>query len=359
VHLAWFERALGLILILLPLQDLFFTALFPQADRGTVQIPLRRVFWRGMRAVAGGPGKRQQTALSYTGPVMIVLHAGSWVVLLMVGFALIYWPVAGQIIRGPSTSDGGFATALYFSGYSFTTLGTGDVVATQSLYRLSSVFEALLGFTTITLSLTYFLAVYAALVRRSALALTIQGQTEGTGEAARLLQHLGAGDDFSGAGSEIGLLADALFNVLESHRYYPILRYFHFRDQRNSLPRLLFVALDTATLILSALDSERDRRFIESATVTGLWYGTLAALEELCTSLVGHVEPQTIGDTSAWRSDYEAAVGRLRAHGIRTVADLKAGADHYVELRGMWQPALTAIAHYLAYETITPSGRVT
>lgn len=60
---------------------------------------------------------------------------------------------------------------FYYSGYSLTTLGTGDIVPKTATYRLLTVLEAVLGFSTFTRTLTYFLSVYSALRQRNVFAL--------------------------------------------------------------------------------------------------------------------------------------------------------------------------------------------
>jgi len=206
----------------------------------------------------------------------VTVNVAAWALLLAVGFAFIDWPALGSAIRasrGPTPT--GFATALYYSGYALTTLGTGDIVAKTDLYRLLMVAEAALGFSTITLILTYFLSVYNALTRRDTFALSLQYRAAGTGDAAALLARLGPGGDFGGAMQTVGDVATSVLSVMASHRAYPILRYVHFRHAYDALPRLLLVALDLATLIESALDADRYRALVDSAAVAELWDGGL------------------------------------------------------------------------------------
>jgi hypothetical protein len=350
--MTWVERLAGAALIVLALEDLFFTTLFPGNYRGVVQIPLRRVFWRAFRLVTRAFQRSRGRLLTYSGPVMIFLHVAAWLTFLTVGFALIAWPELGTTIRDTQgKTDTTFWMALYFSGYSITTLGTGDVVATTAPFRVMMVLEAFVGFSTITLALTYFLAVYSALVRRSTLALTLDARTEGTGDAVRLLRHAGAGGDFEAGRGDIAPIATALLDLMESHRYYPILRYFHFHDVRNSLPRMLFLGLDTATLARSALDGECYAAFVESSAVTELWYGLLKSIRELADTLLSEGASEHHGQyEEAWRRRYDRAIELLDAAGIQTAPVQQEGAQRYVTLRRQWEPALSAIASYLAYE---------
>ncbi|MGI8968466.1 MAG: potassium channel family protein [Chloroflexota bacterium] len=357
--MAWVEQIVGALLVLLALEDVFFTALFPGNYRGVVQIPLSRGFWRWYRWATRALPQFRERLLTYTGPLLILFHVVLWLLMLTVGFALIAWPHLGSTIRatqGPTST--GFVTALYFSGYSLTTLGTGDVVATSGALRMMMVLEAFAGFGSITLALTYFLAVYSALIRRSTFAVALYSRCERTPDATVLLAHLGAGGEFTGSRSDVGAMATALLEVTEAHRYYPILRYFHFHQTYNSLPRLLFVILDTAALIGSALDRERYRRFVESAAVAELRNGGLHALSDLCATLCSPAPDRAgAGAERSWRDRYQRSLHQLNAAGIATERDVVEGAERYVALRQEWEPSVQALARYLGYswEAIFPT----
>jgi hypothetical protein len=51
-----------------------------------------------------------------------------------------------------------------------------------------------------------------------------------------------------------------------------------------------------------------------------------------------------------WRARFAAAVARLQQAGIRTVADERAGAARYLQLRAEWQTYITALAPVMAFD---------
>jgi len=124
--------------------------------------------------------------------------------------------------------------------------------------------------------------------------------------------------------------ATSVLSVMTSHRAYPILRYFHFRHAYDALPRLLLVTLDLATLIESALDTDRYRALVDSAAVAELRDGGLHVLDELATTFLPAGQPRHPSlPEQAWRERYDHAVTRLRAAGIATTPDHEAGAPLY------------------------------
>ena len=125
-----------------------------------------------------------------------------WVCVLILAFACIYWPALGTAIRtshGPTRTT--FSTALYVSGYALTTMGSGGVLPQTGPYRLILVLEAAIGFSTVTMVVTYFLSLYNALVQRNTFALSLQHRSANTADAAELIARLGGQDPSPPAGS--------------------------------------------------------------------------------------------------------------------------------------------------------------
>lgn len=149
--------------------------------------------------------------------------------------------------------ENGWPAALYVSGFTLTTLGTGDIVPTTSLYRLLSITESAIGFGVFSMAIAYFLSVYGALVRRRTSADTLHHRTRGTGDAAVLLTGLVQRNDPHAAIAQLGTLGAFMQQTYETHRSYPVLRYFHADRPEQALPRLLLLSLDLVALMRSCL----------------------------------------------------------------------------------------------------------
>ena len=188
-------QLVGAGLVLVALVDIFLAVLYARSGASLLSDRLNKVAWRLFRGVALAlPGaKGRGRLLAYAGPSLLILSITLWVVLLLVGFALIVHPALGSAIRStsdPTSTD--FATALYYAGFSLTTLGTGDIVPFTGFQRLLTVLMAGVGFSVLTLSLTFLTSVYSALVRRNTFALGLHHRTAGTADAGVLLAHLGS-----------------------------------------------------------------------------------------------------------------------------------------------------------------------
>ncbi len=343
-------QALGFALVLVVLTDVFFTVLFPASGHGPVRRPFSRWTWWCFAALGRrmGPSRRRRF-LAYSGPVQITGTIFIWVSVLLVGWALVFQPALGHAVKAATgPTDTGFDTALYYSGFALTTLGTGDVVATTGAYRLLTVVEAGVGFSVLTMVLTYFLSIYSALVSRKSFAAALHHRTFGTGVPVQLLVGLTDDGELPQARQELSSIAQFLTHTFETHRSYPVLRYFHFREHRYALPRLLLIALESVTLVRSCLAADGYRGLIRSSGAYQLEASGLEALEEL----VPQVPPRqaTQSERADWERRYRECAAELRSAGVSLVPDLEQGAREYVALRERWDAPLRALSARMVYD---------
>lgn len=344
-------QLVGAALVLLALADVFFTVLFPASGHGPIRRPLARLTWQAFAVVGRrlSEGARRHL-LAYSGPVQIAVSIFVWVALLLVGWALVYQPALGHgISAAQGATDTSFVTAVYFSGFTLTTLGTGDVVATTGAYRLLTIAEAAFGFSVFTMVLTYFLSIYSALVARRSFSATLHHRTFDTGSAVQLLVGLADDGELPQARQQLSAVAEFLTQTAETHRSYPVLRYFHFRRHRYALPRVLLLALSSATLAQAALASDRYRGLIRSSAVYQLTASGSEALQELAPR-TGDVRHPDDAQVAAWRRLFRQDVDILRSAGVAVVDDLDQGADEYVALRERWDAPLRALSTHMLYE---------
>src|SRR5207253_533721 len=88
---------------------------------------LGRVLWLVFREASKAMSPRRQRVLAYAGPVIVLTVLAAWVVLLMMGAALVIHPHLGTAVissSGPTGTD--FMTALYAAGNSITLVGSGN-----------------------------------------------------------------------------------------------------------------------------------------------------------------------------------------------------------------------------------------
>ena len=337
----------GAALMLLALIDVFLTVLYARNGAGLITPRLNRITWQAMLKLAPSAGPGRDRFLSFGGPTLLVLTVAVWAVLLFTGAALIAWPELGSGIQDSNrATETDFATAFYYGGYSLTTLGTGNLVPLTGGLKFLMVLQALIGFSFVTLTITYFMSVYAALLRRNSLAQALHHLSAGSGDAAEVLIRLGPEGDFR-AGS--GHLADIGLNVidlLESHHLYPVLHYFRMTESRYAMSRISLLALDTACLAQTSLGPDH-RNFAQSTAVQMLWGSTLDLLQDTAKTFLPRKatrqRPVQEEEQEA-RQHFRAALRKLSDRGIQTCEDESAAEDRYVELRAKWIVLVRAFA---------------
>jgi hypothetical protein len=161
----------GVVVIVVGLHDMFHTLLHPTGQGRVSRMVLVGV-WRVSQATGHRLG-------STVGPLAMVAVILVWVLLQLLGWALIYLPhVPGGFVYSSGVDPSDFpdvVEAVYLSAVTLSTLGYGDMVATDLWIRTASPLQALTGFALLTAALTWFTQIYPPLSRRRALALELKG----------------------------------------------------------------------------------------------------------------------------------------------------------------------------------------
>ncbi|HEX8265807.1 MAG TPA: hypothetical protein VF596_10400 [Pyrinomonadaceae bacterium] len=139
-----------------------------------------------------------------------------------------------------------------------------------------------------------------------------------------------------------------------------MLFYFRFSEPHYAVSRFTLLALDSVTLIKSALDDQKYEWLKESAAVAQLWRASMLLLTNLTENFLpgetGKKQPDE-QTRERWHLRYQAALERFRQAGIEIIADETAGFEIYV-LRVRWDNLIASLAPLLAYEMeeIDPAG---
>src|SRR6476620_8107114 len=171
---------LGAGLVLLMLVDVFRTLLYPHGS-GPLGRAIMRGFWLASRKLRG-------RGTFIAAPLAMAAVIGAWASLAAIGWALLYLPhlTDGIVYGGGVSVRADFSEALYISMVTLSTVGFGDIVATESLLRLVVALEAVTGFGLLTATVTWILQTFPALNRRRALAHQLNLFREAAGPAGVL-----------------------------------------------------------------------------------------------------------------------------------------------------------------------------
>jgi hypothetical protein len=220
----------GTVLIVLTLGDIF-EVLFNPLGRGRVSRILVKLLWRVFRRLS----RRRHSVLEFAGPVALISVIGTWLALLVIGWALIYWPhLPNEFLLASESDTLSHPTsieALYLSMTTITTLGYGDITPTSEWLRIVTPLEAIFGFGLLTASLSWVISIYQVLRRRRSLALEISllcEEQSAIGLSLANMEPLAAQELLSGLSSQLN-------NVWNDMLQFPITYYFASGDRQSAL----------------------------------------------------------------------------------------------------------------------------
>jgi len=256
------SAVVGVVLILIVLGDAFETIVLPR--RVTRPISLARLFyqytwlaWSGaVRSIFSI--KRQETFLSWYGPLSLLLLLILWATCLIIGFGLVHW-ASGSIIKTPE-GTWSLSTYFYLSGTTFFTLGLGDVIPIKTFGRGLVALEAGIGFGFLALVVGYLPTLNQSFSRREVNISLLDARAGSPPTAAEMLRrhcHDRGMEDLQQLFHEWERWSA---DLLESHLSYPVLAYFRSHHDNQSWLGALTAILDASAFAIVSLEGPCERQ---------------------------------------------------------------------------------------------------
>jgi voltage-gated potassium channel Kch len=279
--------ALGAVILLLTYIDIWATVLHPSLE-SPLSNRFHRTVWRAVRLIARRV-RRPHRFLNAALPLLIGGLILLWLLMLLIGFALIYYPWLGDpgAFETPPDYSNSWFDALYVSGTTLFTLGYGDITPLTTTLRAVAIIEAGSGMATISLAVTYVLAVYPTLtrlrIRATALDAEVAGQVNGLPLLRRYLRHDGR---WNGELDErLRELALELLELAENHEAHPILYYSHPPRVQQSILRMLLTTQHLIALLRYGLSPEQHPDLVRAPQLLLLEQSFGYSLRRLSSSL--------------------------------------------------------------------------
>ncbi|QDV55401.1 potassium channel family protein [Rosistilla oblonga] len=274
----WFLTAGGFLMTCLGVWETFMAVLHPRATVGPITAGINRGFHLLVRTRMFAHPR----VLVYCGPALIVTQVLCWATLLLIGISLVVWPQLGTGITatGSTPTDTGFASAVYYAGFTITTLGVGDLVPRTPAMQFLTITAAGLGFSFFTLVLAYVISVYSTLARRNQFANEIEYRTGRTGDSLGYLRAYLTESDPSLVNQDLYTMSSNMADLLESHHFYPVLHYFRFSEPRYAMSRMLRFCLEVSSMMRAARQVDTAKPAASAEAVDRLWHASMQMLEE-------------------------------------------------------------------------------
>jgi hypothetical protein len=210
--------------------------------------------WRLWRAAAQHVPSEEarERLLAVYGPLSLLGLLILWVLLLLVGWGLVWWVLSDRLSGVHSYLD-----ALYFAGVGFFTVGFGDVVPVGGLARMLALVQAFMGMFTIALVIGYLPTLFGAFSRREAQLLTLDDLTDERTSSTGLITAWHADGGLDGLAAAFADWERWCAEVFDSHTAYPMLAFFRSRQPGQHWLTALGVVTDAASICLAAIKGAR------------------------------------------------------------------------------------------------------
>ena len=333
----WVAGAAGVVLFVATWMSVFATLVVPRGR-------LSRLTSKVSHGVSGAfhvAVKRASTyeakdrLLAQVGPLTLLLMLIAWLLLFLLAFALILWPISG----------GGWSDAVRESGSSLFTLG----FASRTFASVTAVdfMAATTGLIVVALQIAYLPVLYSAFSRREALVTTLQSRAGSPAWGPEILarhQSVGIVDNLRVFYGEWETWAA---EVAESHANYPILVGFRSPHHLRSWVLALLAVLDSAALYHAVQGDEAP-----SETRLCLRMG-FTALRDIADVIGLDYDPDPDPDTSRLQLTYEEflqGIARLQGVGFPMARGPEEAWAHF---KG-WRVNYEEIAYALAEQVVAP-----
>lgn len=327
---------LGLACLGLVLWDIFETIVVPRPTPSRLRLSrhIVRPAWLLWRAIGTRfrSGLDRDALLGFFAPGVAVLLLAVWLLVLVVGYGLIFFALRGELRPSPTS----LGETLYYAGTSVLTLGYGDFVAGGTLSRIASLTAAASGLGVVALVITFLFSLFGSYQRREVLVVTLSARAKSPPSAATLLETY--------ARLEMVDELPALFaewerwtaEVLDSHVAYPLLGYFRSSHDNVSWISALGAVLDAAALVLT--------------TIRGVPRGQAEITKRVGDHLVEDITNNfhlSGGGSAVDREQFQQVYGRLERAGYELEPEREAW-HRFERARGSYAGRLEALAEYWA-----------
>ncbi len=219
----------GILIYFLTALDIVQTTLSMQGG-GFITSRYSHWLWSFFLKISGGDGRKK--ILSHTGYILLIAIVFLWVFLLWLSFVLMLSAYEGSIINSTTREATDLLEKIYYAGFTISTLGMGDYIASSNSWRILSAIYSFTGLILLTMSVTYFIPVLSAVIEQRKLGIRLSNLGNSPEE---ILINSWDGEDFSEFTEMLSDLSESLVHHSQNHRAYPVIHYFHNWKEKNAV----------------------------------------------------------------------------------------------------------------------------
>jgi len=272
--------------------------------------------------------EQQDRLFAMFSPVALVILAGVWVALVIVGFTGIHWALGVDPLH----------SAFYLSGSSLLTLGFEP--APSFATHVAAFVEATLGLGLVALLISYLPSIYSAFQRRELLVARLTTRAGEPPSAMQMIQRHHALNRLEALDDLWDDWETWFADVEETHTSNPSLVFFRSISHRRSWVSSAGVVLETAAFRCSTLDMPASA---QAQLCIRAGYLALRRIADYF-SIPNDHDPRPDDPISIDRSEFDAAYDELASLGVPVRTDREACWQAYRGWRVNYDTVLLALA---------------
>jgi hypothetical protein len=338
----WAGLAAGVALVTGTLASVVHTLVLPRKPRGLAARAPAAV-WASHLAASRRLGRYadKDRMLALAGPASLLALLLIWLITLLLGYALILWPLGRQT----------YGAAVVHAGSALFTLGLSS--AGRPLATAVGFAAAATGLGIVALEIAYLPTLYSAYSRREALVTLLESRAGSPAWGVELL----ARHQLAGILDRLPSLYDEwerwAADVAESHTTYPVLAYFRSPRPLDSWITGELAVLDSAALYLAVCPSQAPS---ESRLCLRMGF---TCLRDIADALgIGYdPDPSPDGPIALSYGDFASAVGELIRAGFPVEQSAEAAWPQFRGWRVNYEAIITELATLLLAPPAPWTGR--
>lgn len=240
---------IGLALVVLTGYDVAVTVLAVSSGPGPITRRVSRATWW----VCRGANRRLGWSpfLRAAGPLIILLVLWTWLVLMIVGWGLVFGQ-EGSLLENGEALQPAFGRIHYAASL---VLGRGgsSFEPAAGVWRFAEQLASLVGVAFVGMAVAYVLPVVGAVIHKRQVAVSIWSLGASPVE---ILSRAWNGRDFGDLDLHLLALTPELARLSQQHFAYPVLAYFHSADRDTALAPSIVVLDETLMLFESAIEGD-------------------------------------------------------------------------------------------------------
>ncbi|MGI9528645.1 MAG: hypothetical protein ACR2NG_02965 [Acidimicrobiia bacterium] len=328
---------IGVAIVVYVVETAVRTVVLPRASRPSLSAGVFSAVVATMKFAASRRKRyeNQDAVLSAIAPVGLLTIAISWIVLVLIGFAFMFWA---------TDPDMGVGGAFALSGSSITTLGFVPAVTVPQ--QILAFTEAILGLLLLTLLISYLPSIYSGFQRREQKVALLEVRAGNPPSAAVMLSRFHAIGWLNEMSTE-WLTWEVWFAELEeSHTTHTSLPWFRSNDPKRSWVTSAGAVLDAAAVFTSSVDGLPRSDHAAAGLTIRAGFISLRRIAQ-SEGIPFDPDPEPTDPITIQRSEFDEVLDGLAADGVPIIADRDQAWRDFAGWRVNYDNAILGLAQTL------------